>query len=299
VAPKAAVHHPGPCTILGRDGGGSLPLNTQRTQRAYDAGALNSELHEEWYGTIYDRNSTAWSLARDGRRLRSVWRDQYVYADDPTGGGHSSVGFTDFSYDGEELLTATTSTSSFQWAGQSPSPLQVARLDSYFVDALGREFLAKVVVPERGEILHATLTLFPSGAVSGQSITQLSAGGGLPTERYFYDEHGAVLLHDFSGTDRSSVPVPYYVSEEYHYDGGHIASVDSDMLSPSGPPAGHTTYRYDASGNNVERTTTDRAGNVVARWIGVHDAASNLVCEQQTGNDLFHHFVRHYDYGCF
>jgi len=123
-----------------------------------------------------------------------------------------------------------------------------------------------------------------------------------------------------SDTDRFSHTTTS--SAKYQYDGDRIVSIDTESgfwaSKPAGidlgegiisrvdasnyyagtPSAGHTVYRYDTSGNNFERVTTDPSGNVTARYLAVYDTAKNLICEQNTRAGLPDSVI-HYDYSCF
>jgi hypothetical protein len=134
--------------------------------------------------------------------------------------------------------------------------------------------------------------------VSSYSTT-VSPASGTATRVQRYDEHGTLLQDDLLSTNRFGETTTY--SSTFNYQGGRIVSVDTaPTLNWNGAPPGHTDYRYDASGNNVERTTTDFAGGV--HYLAVYDTANNLVCERSTAarwDDFAHNYVRHYDYGCF
>jgi hypothetical protein len=295
-----------------------------RTTRTWENDAPAAQTTDYWSsdfpGGQYSQFIHAylsWTSNSDGQPLRAVGIEQEIYGTSSDGATALSsrvrAGFADFHFDVGRLVSSDTTywTESFQ-----DTPVQLH--DDYLVDALGRRFIVArsgssggLTSTFDGVFLFAPVlwmgyvggtsisySVFPNGVVSSYGST----GGrqwGSNTRTWHYDERGTLLEDDFDWIDRFGHLTPH--AAKFTYDGGRLVSTDTGpSMNWNGPPPGHTDYRYDASGNNVERVTTDPSGNV--QYIAVYDSAANLICERSVADrrdDFAHSFVRHYEYGCF
>jgi hypothetical protein len=138
-------------------------------------------------------------------------------------------------------------------------------------------------------------------------VTYSYGGGRLAERRTEYSWHSG-WIGDPLG--QAAVTV-----ETYRYDAGRLAVIDSiendeqcnfvfdgqvwvsaNCAWKAGPER-HTSFRYDAFGNLIDRTVIDGAGKELSRWTGVSDRDANLLCELQTEAGAVTNFS-HYDYSC-